>query len=183
MIAAAFINSMQAQNYLIATRNGDGYDLNISKKAFADIFDAEVAPYIGSGKSTEKFIFEDLSIDDPSPSDNGSVAYLQLKASSSKESVTIGITLLKDIATEQMTRLYLPSLTSNGEAVAGGDAGWKCTSRPECGGCRKVRENGAVVACPCYSGESYCSFEVTGGGGTNWPSWLTSLLNALLRFF
>jgi hypothetical protein len=192
MVFAAMAIIAAGQNNMVATRSGDDYVMTISKKNFAAIFDREVAPYLSSSKSSERFVFDDLSIDDPDPSNNGSRAYLVLKASNSKETATIGVTLVKDIVTEQVTRLYIPSLGSMSSemskemptAVSSGDGGWKCSSiKPDCGGCRKVRENGVVVACPCYSGEGTCVFETAGGGGSNWPSWLTALITAILRMF
>lgn len=177
------------QQFLIASSGPDGYQLMISKKDFAQRFERDIAPYLGDGKTTEKFSFEDLLIDDPTPADNGSHAYLVLKASSEKHTISIGVTLIKNVMTEQVTRLYIPSLTELNEAttvnsMAGGEAGWKCTSiKTECGGCRRVRENGAVVACPCFSGDGNCTFEITGGGGNNWPSWLTTLITTILRMF
>lgn len=178
-----------AQQFQVATTGGDGYQLLISKRDFATRFDREIAPYLGDGKTTEKFRFEDLLIDDPAASDNGTHAYLVLKASSDKQTISIGVTLIKNVISNRETRLYLPSLGLASEDnittnMAGGEAGWKCTSsKTECGGCRRVRENGAVVACPCFSGDGNCVFEITGGGGNNWPAWLTTLITTILRMF
>lgn len=187
LLGSLLTNCSNAQPFLVAASGPDGYQLLISKKDFAQRFDREIAPYLGDGKTNEKFIFEDLFIDDPSPDDNGTHAYLVLKASSDKHSTSIGVTLIKNIMTEQVTRLYIPSLIELNEAstsnsMSGGEAGWKCTSiKTECGGCRRVRENGAVVACPCFSGDGNCSFEITGGGGNNWPAWLTTMITTILR--
>lgn len=189
LMGLTLANCSYGQQFLIATSGPDGYQLMISKKDFAQRFERDIAPYLGDGKTTEKFSFEDLLIDDPSPADNGSHAYLVLKASSEKHTISIGVTLIKNVMTEQVTRLYIPSLTELNEAstvnsMAGGEAGWKCTSiKTECGGCRRVRENGAVVACPCFSGDGNCTFEITGGGGNNWPAWLTTLITTILRMF
>lgn len=189
LLGTLLLNCTYGQQFLVASGGPDGYQLLISKKDFALRFDRDVAPYLGDGKTQEKFVFEDLFIDDPSPNDNGSHAYLVLKANSDKHTISIGVTLIKNVMTEQVTRLYIPSLTELNElatanSMAGGEAGWKCTSvKTECGGCRRVRENGAVVACPCFSGDGTCNFEITGGGGNNWPSWLTTLITTILRMF
>lgn len=190
LMGLTLTNCTYGQQFLVASSGPDGYQLLISKKDFAIRFAHDIAPYIGDGKTNEKFQFEDLLIDDPSPSDNGSHAYLVLKASSDKQTISIGVTLIKNVMTEQVTRLYMPSLSeltsesATVNSVAGGEAGWKCTSvKTECGGCRRVRENGAVVACPCFSGDGNCVFEITGGGGNNWPAWLTTLITTILRMF
>ena len=190
LMGLTLANCTYGQQFLIASSGPEGYQLLISKKDFAARFDRDIAPYIGDSKSNEKFQFEDLLIDDPSSSDNGSHAYLVLKASSDIHTISIGVTLIKNVMTEQVTRLYMPGLTDlsgkSGELIsmAGGEAGWKCTSaKTECGGCRRVRENGAVVACPCFSGDGNCVFEITGGGGNNWPAWLTTLITTILRMF
>jgi hypothetical protein len=157
-----------------------------SKKEFAAVFDTQIGPFLSDG-GQEKFLFEDLLIDDTDPSTSDAHAYLELKASSKRQTITIGINLLKEVVNDQVTRLYISNITGNGDVggnkVAVGDLGWKCTSvRTECGGCRRIRENGIVTGCPCISGEGYCNFETTGGGGNNWPGWLTSFILAILKF-
>jgi hypothetical protein len=173
-----------AQDNLIAVRNGGEYELAISKKDFATIFETDIAPVLNAG-SDQRYVFEDLQIDDPVPNDLNSHAYVAMRASSKRETVTIGLILIKEVVNEQITRLYIPSLAvinSGTPDQSAGEAGWKCTSnKSDCGGCRRVRENGVVVACPCVGGDGYCNFEITGGGGNNWPDWLTALILALLR--
>ncbi len=182
LISSVFLN---AQNYLIAKRVGSEYEMVISKKAFALVFDEQVGPFLSQG-SNQKFIFEDLRIDDPEPSNIDSKAYCEVKASSKRETITVGINLIKEVLNDQTTRLYITNLIAAGSSTpdrAVAEAGWKCTSiRYECGGCRRTRENGVVVGCPCFTGEGYCNFETSGGGGNNWPGWLTSILLAILRF-
>ena len=176
---------MNAQNYLIAKRSGAEYEMVISKKAFASVFDEQVGPFL-SRDGDQKYIFEDLRIDDPEPSNVDSKAYCEVKASSKKETITVGINLLKEVLNDQVTRLYITNLIAAGSSTpdrAVAEAGWKCTSSGSaCGGCRRTRENGAVVGCSCITGEGFCNFETSGGGGNNWPGWLTSILLALLRF-
>jgi hypothetical protein len=185
-VGLAFTGCVIGQQKQIAARNGDIYEYLFSKKSFAAVFDAQVAPYLDPS-SREKYSFVDLKIDDPEPLNNDSEAYLELKASSSRSTITIGVNLKKNIETEQVSRLYIPNLNYTGTGYETPDmleaeGGWKCTStKSDCGGCKKIREKGAVVGCPCLSGEGYCTFEITGGGGSNWPSWLTALILAILR--
>jgi len=186
MLGLVFTGCVNGQQKLIATRNGESYELLFSKKAFASVFNEQVAPYLDPS-SREKYSFVDIRVDDPEPLNNDSEAYLELKASSSRNTITIGVNLKKAIENEQVSRLYIPNLNYAGTTyetpdMIESDGGWKCTStKSECGGCRKVREKGQVIGCPCLSGDGYCTFETTGGGGGNWPSWLTSIILALLK--
>ena len=173
------------QDNLIAKRNGDGYEMLVSRKDFTAIFDAEVAPYLNPGSGL-KYSLENIAIDDPEPGSYNSHAYFELKAISDRETITVGLQLVKVIDNNMVTRLFVPNIIASRSQepdMVTDEAGWKCTStRIECGGCRRIRENGHVIGCSCGSGEGYCNFETTGGGGNNWPGWLTSIILVLLRF-
>lgn len=172
------------QNLLIAIRNGEGYEMKVSRKDFAAIFDTQIGPYLNPG-SEQKYSFEDMVIDDPAPANENTRAYFEVKAVSKRETITVGVKLLKEIDNDMVTRLYIPNTVASRSQEPdrfAEEAGWKCTSvRIECGGCRRIRENGQVIGCSCAGGEGYCNFETTGGGGGNWPGWLTSIILALLR--
>ncbi len=181
----ALSGGARSQHILIAQRNGDGYELAISEKSFAVLFNSMVVPYLNGG-SGQQYTYRDMAIDDPGPADRGAVAYLVVRANSERETVTMGVNLIKEVYSDRATSLYIVNSSTpagGGPDRASSDGGWKCTSnRAECGGCRKIRDQGQVVGCACINGEgSYCNFETAGGGGSNWPGWLTSLLLALLR--
>ncbi len=147
-------------NYLVAKQNGEGYDLLISRKSFAAVFDSQIAPYLNPGLG-QRYSFQDISIDDPEPGNVNSRAYLEVKAASEGGTVTVGVKLIKDVNTEQVTKLYITKYNSfSGQTPERmtEEAGWKCTSsNSQCGGCVKIRYEGNIVGCRWVSeGNTFC---------------------------
>lgn len=170
-----FSNIAISQTHEIAQTTGTVYSLKFDKAEFETIFAAQVAPYINPA-SEQQYFFDDILIDDPYPADSSSDAYIVLQAHSATEKVSIGLILNKTILSSNNIKLFLTDTTM---ARA---ADWKCTSTSQdCGGCNRIRANGHVVGCKCINNQTlYCGFEVTGGNGGNFPSWITSNILALI---
>src|SRR5689334_19091572 len=62
LVGLIFSGCVIGQQKLIAKRTGDSYEMVFTKKAFASIWDAEIAPYLDPS-SREKYSFVDVKID------------------------------------------------------------------------------------------------------------------------
>ena len=184
MITLSAGNLSAQSSYKIATFSGSSFQWVVTSQDIQSVFEHYVV-----GTLDEPYGFDNVTIDDDYPTNVDSIAYLVIKANATQSDgkLTLGLRLTKatsqqiDGAVDFFVRdsLTCRSLEENDEV------GWKCKSTTQnCGGCIKIKSGGHVVGCHCYANSSnYCEFETTGGGGSNWPAWLTALILGLMSLF
>jgi hypothetical protein len=183
-----FAENLIAQvTHKIASFSGSGYSWTVTSQAIGEAFETYVNSYLD-----QDYSFDNVTIDDANPTNPDSIAYLVISATGtqSEGTVTLGLILHKAAGqTEGVVDFFVGDTTYYYDVGGGNllaeEIGWKCTSTGNpCGGCIRFRQGGHVVGCKCSADQTqYCAFEASGGGGSNFPGWLTSLIIALIGLF
>lgn len=182
-----YAENLYAQvTHKIATYSGSSYTWTVTSQAIGNAFETYVNNYLD-----QDYTFDNVTIDDAYPTNLDSIAYLEISATGtqSEGTVTLGLWLFKATGqTEGSVDFFVGDTAyyfSGGGNLLAEEIGWKCTSTGNsCGGCIRFRQGGRVAGCKCVSDPNlYCNFETSGGGGSNFPGWLVSLIVALIGLF
>lgn len=157
----------------IATWNGSSYTLNFSTTAFETWFNEGAVQIF-----EQAYTFNEISIDDPDPTNLDSIAYIEIKANATNQSdsIVLLIYMIKTINNDTLT-LNFPDY--EGENLLAVSAGIKCTTIPNCNGCKKKRDQNGERECPCTNNPSiYCTLERS--SSNNLPAWLSAIVAFLI---
>jgi hypothetical protein len=166
----SFSSAYSQSDVRIGTWNGEIFSYDFTFSTIQDEIEAVFEDSLGMSGTIDS-----LTISDPDPSNDSSVAYLVYKFSEVHgEKITFGHRIMRRLK-ESVYEYYLDihEISGYDEQIAA--RAYKCTMPENCGGCDPKRGGflglGAVYKCDCTeSTVKDCNIEITGGSAFPWAA-------------